>query len=310
MVAVHLYQPLSDKYGAKHEFFVSSPREAVEALDANFPGFRRDFMACGEVWLVVDGDLRNAVEHGPEFAVLPASGEIHFVPKVEGNAFLGAALVGWAFGIAATSLTAQIVGTALVLGVSIGLSLLFRKKVPTTKDDADDGKLESYAFTGPENVVTQGAAVPLVYGRCYCGSVVVSAGLELGSDLTPYVPPAAPAASEGAAGYPTGTHGYVPTPPGGFPPIIAQSIQVFHPPFYPYYGPYYTTETKFGPQGYVYIGVVAVTTQQVVNVTENVDYWRGPQIHGTGFSDNPYAARFYAYDRVYGFSVFDQQLIN
>jgi predicted phage tail protein len=58
----------------------------------------------------------------------------------------------------------------------VGLSFLFRPKTP---EKSTDERSEGFAFTGPENVVTQGAPIPLAYGRVHCGSVVVSAGLEV-----------------------------------------------------------------------------------------------------------------------------------
>ena len=176
-IAVHLYGPLADKYGAEHHLAVMTPHEAIRALDANFPGFIRDFAAHQIYHLLADGDWRD----GDEAAIMPVSRELHLVPQIKGRAFLAAALIGAAFPALATTTilgvsAATLIGGALFLGVMVGLSFLFRPKTPEQKDE---DRNESFAFTGPENVVTQGAPVPLAYGRVYCGSVVVSAGLEV-----------------------------------------------------------------------------------------------------------------------------------
>jgi predicted phage tail protein len=178
-IDIHLYGPLADKYGALHRLAVMTPHEAVRALDANFPGFIRDFAAHRIYHVLADGDWRD----GDQAATMPVSRELHLVPQVEGRAFLGALLISTLFpAIGATA--ASIIGGALFLGVMVGLSFLFRPKTP---DQKSDERNEGFAFTGPENVVTQGAPVPLAYGRVHCGSVVVSAGLEvaeLGSWVT------------------------------------------------------------------------------------------------------------------------------
>jgi predicted phage tail protein len=178
-IAVHLYGPLADKYGALHHFAVSTPHEAVAALDANYPGFVRDFAQHEIYHILADGDWRD----GEEAAGLPVSRELHLVPQIEGRVALGALLVGALIPSLAGTFAATLIGGALFLGVMIGLSFLFRPKMPETDEGARN---ESYAFTGPENVVTQGAPVPLAYGKVHCGSVVVSAGLEV-SELGSWV---------------------------------------------------------------------------------------------------------------------------
>lgn len=177
-VPVRLHGPLAAKYGAEHRFAVATPREAVRALSANFPGFRRDFLEIERWTFVVDGELRD----GEAFVDAPLSREIDIVPVIDGEAFLGAALIGFLIPSIAGTLAANILGGLLVAGLLLGASLLFTPSAPkdTKKDPAKD---DNYAFSGPENIVSQGAAVPVLYGRAFCGSVVVSAGLELAEEF-------------------------------------------------------------------------------------------------------------------------------
>jgi predicted phage tail protein len=176
LVNVHLYPPLSDKFGALHKFAIRSPHEAVRALDANYPEFVSEFRKCDRYVILVDD---NEVRAGPEEFMLPVSHDIHLIPRIEGQAFLGPMAVGAVLGIAATSITAQILGTLLVAGVLFGLSMLFRPKKPEKPATEEAKKDDSFAFSGPENVTAQGVAVPLIYGRVFAGSVVVSAGLSV-----------------------------------------------------------------------------------------------------------------------------------
>lgn len=208
LVNVHLHGPLADKFGAHHAFAIRTPAEAVHALDANYPGFIAAFVAHERYGIVADDDVRDDVSIG-----YPVSREIHFVPVIEGRYFIGPAIIGSLLGIGAATATAQILGGLLMAGLMMGLSMLLTPR-PKAKDETK--KDESYSFTGPENTTGQGVAVPLCYGRVFCGSVVISAGLEIGSDIAPASNIAAPPPGGGSSAVAPG----LPPPPGGFPPIV------------------------------------------------------------------------------------------
>ena len=77
---IFLYGELAEKYGEWHAFAVKNPREALAALEANYPGFAADFLATERYGVYCDGDWRD----GEQGAVAPAK-EMHFVPAVEGG---------------------------------------------------------------------------------------------------------------------------------------------------------------------------------------------------------------------------------
>jgi hypothetical protein len=65
------------------------------------------------------------------------------------------------------------VGASLVLG---GVAQLL---TPTTKLEADtNDPRKSFSFSGIQNVARQGVPVPIVYGECLVGSIVISAGIN------------------------------------------------------------------------------------------------------------------------------------
>lgn len=172
LINVYLYGPLGEQFGSEHQFIISTPQEAIRALSANYPDFRRELVKHARYGLYVDGDWRD----GEEAAILPVSREVHFVPMVEGGAFaaplLGVAIGGTTLGAIGTQILIGVVVSALVWGVS----QLFAKPAETEEAEMAD----SYIFSGAENTTSQGSAVPVIYGRCYVGSVVVSAGLSVG----------------------------------------------------------------------------------------------------------------------------------
>jgi predicted phage tail protein len=175
LVTVRLHGPLAERYGGEHRFAIGSPREAIAALDANYPGFRRDFLRTEYYGLLVDGDWREPGE-GFDVAQSPVGREIDFCPMVEGR-ITGVIVAGLGY-LGITGVTATILAGVITVGLLAGISLLLTPK-PKQKTAKDSSKDESYIFSGPENVTEQGVSVPLIYGRVFCGSVVVSAGLEV-----------------------------------------------------------------------------------------------------------------------------------
>lgn len=91
-VTVRLHGPLGDKYGKEHRFAISSAKEAINALDANYEGFRADFLKIPQYALLVDGDWRDE-QNCPDIANAPISKGIDLVPMIEGRFDDG--LEGW-----------------------------------------------------------------------------------------------------------------------------------------------------------------------------------------------------------------------
>lgn len=180
-VTIRLHGPLAETYGREHRLAIASPREAIDALDTNYPGFRRDFLKVAPryglyadgAWLEEDTIDRKLIPH------YPIARELDICPVIEGR-LVGAiaAGIGAVIPALAGTVAATIIGGAITLGLLIGVSLLLAPKVKK-KSSEDSAKDESYLFSGPENVTEQGVAVPLIYGVVHCGSVVISAGMEV-----------------------------------------------------------------------------------------------------------------------------------
>jgi predicted phage tail protein len=216
LVAIHLHGPLADRFGARHDYSIRTPVEAVAALDANHAGFLAAFAQHDLYCIMADGDWRG----GDQAAHLPVAREIHFCPVIEGRAFLGALLVGALIPSIAGTAAATIIGGVLFAGLMIGLSFLFAPKAPEKEDTKRD---DNYAFSGPENVTEQGVAVPLVYGRCFTGSVVVSAGLEVAQIAAASTTPGAGFMRSMSRALPPPSSEVVPgtpVPPDGFPALV------------------------------------------------------------------------------------------
>jgi predicted phage tail protein len=176
LVTVRLWGTLGQQFGHEHQFALNSPVEAFSALDANFPGFRREMIKFRSYYVVADGEYCDN-----DSAFFPVSREIDICPEVEGQAFivpLGVAAFG-AIGITGT--LATVLTYVVIIALMIGVSLLLAPK--PKKNSKEDKKNESNAFSGPDNIVGQGAAVPIIYGRVFVGSVVVAIGIETSDQI-------------------------------------------------------------------------------------------------------------------------------
>ena len=271
LVDIYLYGSLADKFGQHHQFYVSTPREAASALCANYPEFRSSFIATAQRYYVLaDGDWRD----DPDAVQMPVSREVHFVPQTEGGiaAVIGMGLASVGITGLAGTLLSGVIAAALVWGIT---QLLF-----PPKEEVPEDKSESYTFTGADNVAQQGAAVPIIYGRCHVGSVVASAGLRT-EDQVGWQQAAGGGGGKGGKragapelpspeGYPTNG---LPEPPGGWPEIVVHFL-----------GPPEARIRRLGPLGWDYVGqatLLGPSGEREVDVfvgPQHVlawDYWQG-----------------------------------
>lgn len=258
LVEVGLYGALAERFGPRHYFAVGTPVEAIRALSANFPDFRREFLKEQAYGILVDGDWRE----GPDAIRLPVSREVHFVPRAAG-----------ADPATLTTIAIQIAIGLVISAATWGISYLLNPPGKDKDKEADD-KSESYAFTGADNVAQQGAAVPVIYGRCFVGSVVASAGL-VAADQVAYTQVATafglsePPLRPDPRGYPPGDLPF----PDGVPEIKLQTIGEV---------PYRVR--RLGPVGWRHYGArlfIENGTRRVLDIfvspdsTLAWDYWRG-----------------------------------
>jgi len=174
LVTVRLWGVLGEEFGHEHHFAIGTPLEAIAALDCNYPGFRRALVRHDRYYVCADQDLRNA-----DSVKFPVSREVDIVPAVEGQWLVVPAIVaalGFTAGTTAFTV-ATIVTGVLLSALLVGVSLLLTPKPKKALNGSDERK-ESNAFGGPDNIVGQGASIPIIYGRCFVGSVVVAIGIE------------------------------------------------------------------------------------------------------------------------------------
>lgn len=163
---------------------VTTTAEAVRFLVANFPALEPHMVQ--QCYRVRAGDTEICEESLHH----PVGGEeaIEIVPVLAGagpvgRIILGAVLIAASFFIpglalfgAAIAPIAFGIGASLVLG---GVAQLLTPTPNTNLNTTKDPKtIESFSFSGIQNVSRQGLPVPIGYGECIVGSVVITAGID------------------------------------------------------------------------------------------------------------------------------------
>ena len=213
MKVVKVYGALKKRLGGigRFEFEAQNPAQAIKALCSNFPGLEKwliDSEKDGVAYKVTIGKEEIGESN---FSVLgmPWSEKDVFkiVPVMtgSGNGGLGSILLGAAlitaavvFAPAAAAgggfMTAAAAGTTMgtigiatqiagTIGISMVLGGISQMISPTPQNSLGSGKeatkLQNYNFSGIVNTSQQGLPVPIAYGRVFCGSAVISSGLDV-----------------------------------------------------------------------------------------------------------------------------------
>jgi predicted phage tail protein len=210
---IKLYGQLAKFVGhRKLKAAVSSAGEAVRFLLVNFPGLDRHMAEHN--YKVLAGDYALGIEelHDPAgmqtIKIVPVvagaggsvtkilvgvalvAAAIVFAPAAAGflGAGLGATAGTFTLG-AAASVAIGAIGTSLILGgVAQALSPTPKAGALNTVGGIGIGGIgggggsdprDSYSFNGVQNVSRQGVPVPIIFGEVICGSVTVSAGIDV-----------------------------------------------------------------------------------------------------------------------------------
>lgn len=203
----------------RFQFEADTPAQALKALCINFPGLEKwllDSEQNGIKYRLTIGREKIA-ENNVLLIGSPWSDREVFsiTPVMSGSGGNPAASIGIGVGLifasfllpgaglfgatsifGATAATAGTAGALTTLGVALsglGASLVVggiasaispspvqsNPAINTYERGRDAAKFESFTFSGIVNTAKQGLPVPIVYGRCFIGSAVLSSGLDV-----------------------------------------------------------------------------------------------------------------------------------
>ncbi|RRD90455.1 tail assembly protein [Conchiformibius steedae] len=184
MITVRFHGCLKS-YGSRFTLYADTPAEALRALFLQIDGLRQ-MVADGHFLVRLNGAVVLESEAEQVF-VNPASGELHLIPRTAGagragQLVAGVALIAFAwwnpFGWAASSALLTGITSAGIGLVAGGVAQMLARPPKAPTDRAGVAASRNSAFSNLDNTVGQGKPVPLAYGLVYCGSRVVSQGIE------------------------------------------------------------------------------------------------------------------------------------
>ena len=211
MKVVKVYGALRELLGqCRFELDVVTPGQAIKALCVNFPQLERwllDSEKDGVAYRVTVGK-QKATEEDVSPLLLPfGDREVFSITPViagaggrgVGSILAGVALVALAVVTYGGSLTVTAAGVAAkagltgfaATGAALAASAVYAggflilsgvaqmlSPTPQQRKFEEAQQLESFSFSGIVNTARQGVPVPIVLGRAYAGSVVISTGLD------------------------------------------------------------------------------------------------------------------------------------
>lgn len=227
MPDIILHGRLRHQFAGPYRWAVASPAEAIRALCYQLPGFQQA-ISQGHYRVVRGHPKRGLVLDEKLLDFRLGEAPLHIMPvtvgKKRGGAgkiILGSLLLVTAFaltgGLGAGVAGALGAGSGMGWGASVFGGGLLGFITPSTLASMGIGMVltgvtsllapqprprpivdqnPSYLFSGPANSTEQGVAIPLVYGRAYVGSVVISAGIK-SEDFDAATDPTTPADTTG-----------------------------------------------------------------------------------------------------------------
>jgi len=198
MVNVFLHGKLGKEFGKKWTLDISSPIEAIKAIDANKEGFLKYLLQKSKektkyVVFLDKKPLRNQEEL--KIQINEEIENIHFFMAPEGGigqiwGGLLSMVGGWGAGLLGDSMGGfwgGVLSWAGSLAFEIGGAILMQGLMDKLAKDPEPPEMEdsgpkmkstsSYTFSRPLNNITQGARVPVGYGRLRVGSTVISSSV-------------------------------------------------------------------------------------------------------------------------------------
>ena len=170
---------LGKKYGKTYNLLLErgDPREAVRALDANFPGFAKD-IADAQLKGLRFAVFKNGKNIGEDELDLGGAKELKFVPVIHGSKRAG--LLQTIAGIALILASPFTGGVTMAPGIALAAGRVVQMLSPQVRGLSNSAAPEntpSYAFGSAKNTTASGNPVPICIGRRRWGGAIISAGI-------------------------------------------------------------------------------------------------------------------------------------
>ena len=199
MKTIKVYGELKKFLGqSTFNFDVCTASQAIKALCANFKGLEKwliDNDQNGIAYKVKVGTEEIGKDNITDLALPLGTKEIFSIRPVItgagrgfGKILTGALLIGAGFLVPAAWSIGTFGGTPIVVGTALkqfGFIMTLSGVVEMLSPQPDipnleqANQLQNFSFSGINNVNQVGTPIPIVMGRAFCGSAIISAGLDV-----------------------------------------------------------------------------------------------------------------------------------
>ena len=183
MITIYLYGSLKRDFGNRFCFHAVSPADALNGLFSQINGLREKIRA-GTFLVRLNGIIQTEQSLEQNFRQPESEAVIHIVPRTAGAGRAGQLIAGVVLIVAGAVVNIYYPGSGAPLiqagiGLVVGGVAQMLTKSPSLDSHTQGQKASrNTAFSNLDNTIAQGQPVPLAYGLVYCGSRVISQGVE------------------------------------------------------------------------------------------------------------------------------------
>lgn len=182
MLELRFHGSLGRDFGRVWNFEVGTVREAINALCALKPGFRRAILLLDQAGLVFKVRTKEEDLGEEHLEINLGDTRVDVVPIMRGAGAAGRIIAGVvliAAGFVYGYVTSDWVDAdhIAMLGLTLVIGGVVELLSPHPKKEQFKDDIKSWTINGPLNTVDQGNPVPVIYGEVLTGGVPISAGL-------------------------------------------------------------------------------------------------------------------------------------
>lgn len=181
MVTVYFHGSLKQEFGSRFDMHVATPADALRGLLMQIKGLQEK-IRTGTFFVRLNGQMQTEQTIQTNFRQPEEHAVVHIVPRVAGagkNGQIIAGVVLIVVGAVMASWGNPYGYDVIRLGVGLTLGGIAQKltKTPSLERKGQDAR-NNTNFSNIDNTIAQGSPVPIAYGLVYCGSRVISQGVE------------------------------------------------------------------------------------------------------------------------------------
>jgi predicted phage tail protein len=189
---IHIHGILAKKFGKHFSGFVKDAYSAIKLIDANKNGFFKALMDLNKknIFYAIVCDSK-VIENENDFLEKRNIKTINIIPLIIGSGMAIALAIGFAAKSLGATIAAAVINTIISTAISLGVSFLMsainkqaspqisQQKIAVGGATAFlESKGKSYIFSNKQNLVSQGSAIPVGYGKMKISSNLIFASIK------------------------------------------------------------------------------------------------------------------------------------